>query len=209
MKVVYLDAQLRIHTKNIPESHSSTLIDIDTAWLSLGQLTLSNRDQVYDCFEAVQSEVPEESTFNFKHWYSAYHQSTLCVWYAMPKSLLEHLPQDTVAAQAQTILFGMPKLWPNVLNKKPLACLVNTGVVKHLAGYVQGHCVCYKQIHDGENIDLRYQWQYLKQEHPQWQFENRVYISEKHARHDDFDVFIQVDEAANMLDARAALYGFN
>lgn len=211
MQFIYLDMHRRAHVKTFSAGHPSTLIDIDPSWLSLGYVSLPKRKHKLECFEAIQSQAPQDSYFTFRHWYVKPQHMTECMWYAVPKNLLENInvALDARSTAVKSFLFELPRFWPGLLGEKPTACLVSLGELQYLVGYVNDCCVCYKKIEASQALKITHHWHYLRQEYPQWQFDQHILLSDSKQHAQGFDQFIHIAPDSNHIITRAKLYGLH
>lgn len=211
MQFFYLDPQAQIHGVQIPHAIHRPIIDIDVHWLHIGHKTFKKRLHGMDCFEKIAAEIPDDHQFTFRQWYTRHSQTTECVWYSVPKHVLAQLPN--MGAQAKSVVFELQKFFPPALRNKSVVCFLEVPHCELAAGFVQGHCVCFKKLPAEAPIQVQHEWSYFQQAYPQWTFDHSVYLTyrsvgentliQTHAQ------TIHISGSDDIISNRVKLYGLD
>jgi hypothetical protein len=211
MQFYYLDPQGVVHAREISSKIPEPIIDIDLQWLHLGHQIYPKRLHSMACFEKLSRIVPEDHQFAFRQWYESRTDSTHCLWYSIPKSILAELPEAKM--QAKSLIFVLPKFFPLSCRNKSVLCFVDLPDCELVAGYMHGHCVCFKKLPAHAPVNVQHEWSYLQQTYPQWTFDHSVYLTQRvHTENSLVQTHrhtIQMNAYENNLSNRIYLYGLH
>lgn len=208
MQFIYFDAQASLHSISISRSEH-TIADIDVHWLDIGHESFPGRLHAMACFEKTLERVPEDHQFTFRSWYDMPQRVTHCMWYSVPKMVLNSLPHHPI--QTKSLLFMLPRFFSSAIRKKSVLVFVNLLGCEMVAGYVRGICVCFKKLPSKHVFDAQHEWAHVQQAYPQWMFDHSLVIT---AQPDDHLGLIQTHQhtvclkaSPQVLDNRMKLYG--
>lgn len=211
MHFYYIDAQAELHTAPIRSSLPQAYVDIDMHWLTLGHAVFPHRLHGMACFERIVSAIPDDHQFSFRSWYDMQRRMTHCMWYSIPKILLEGLPQQGLVAKS--LIFMLPSYFPPAYRNKNVLVFVDVPCCEMVVGYVRGHCVFFKNLPNHVAVNAQHEWLHVQQAYPQWSFEHSVYLC---SRATVENTLVQTHQTVIMLDAfsqplknRIMLYGLN
>jgi hypothetical protein len=205
----YLDSQAQIH-QTILSRPSPSIVDIDVQWLRSGHRMYPERLDGMRCFENLTSEIPEEHQFTYRSWYDSRARSTHCIWYAIPKSILKLIPDQSI--QAKALPFVIHQFFPPVCRSKSVICFIDIPQCEMVVGYVRGHCVCFKKLLPNTRVNIQQEWQYFQQLYPQWVFDHSLYFTT--SQHQENNLFqthqhtVHLDLQSSHIENRMKIYGF-
>lgn len=211
MQFFHLDAQAQLHVAEQKLIIPQSIVDIDLDWLQLGHKVFPHRLHAMECFEKISTLIGEDHQFTFRRWYDSRHRSTHCIWYSIPKKLLKLLPNTPI--QAKALIFVLPRYFPPSCRNKSVVCFVELPHCESIAGYIHGHCVCFKKLPLHKPLNVQQEWQYLQQTYPQWLFEHSLYLTHQPQAHNSLiqthQHTLHMNADSNLLINRMSLYGIN
>jgi hypothetical protein len=210
MYFFYLDSKAEIHVAALPHL-KQPIVDIDLQLLNFGHKVFPQRLHGLDCFEKIARDISEDHQFTYRYWYDGRARSTHCIWYSVPKIVLNRLPEQ--CTQTHSFAFMLMKFFPPSCRNKSVICFVALPGCEAVVGYVQGHCVCFKKLPPKQTVNVQQEWQYIQQAYPQWNFEHSIYFSPDiqadNALTRTHQHTIHVDSSSTTLNNRIKLYGLD
>jgi len=211
MQFYYIDPEGSVHARAISKTIPQPIVDIDMQWLSFGHKIFPRRLHSMTCFEKLLGVVPENHQFAFRQWYEPRTDATHCLWYSLPKSILAMLPEPNM--QAKSLVFVLQKFFPPSCRNQSVLCFVDLPDCELVAGYMHGHCLCFKKLPARTLVNVQHEWLYLQQAYPQWTFDHSVYLTNRTATENTLvqthQHTINIDATENILNNRILLYGLN
>jgi hypothetical protein len=211
MQFYYLDSQGSVHAHALSKAIPQSIVDIDLQWLNLGHKIFPKRLHSMICFEKLLGVVPEDHQFAFRQWYEPRTDATHCLWYSVPKNILSNLPEANM--EAKSLVFVLQKFFPPSCRNQSVLCFVDLPDCELVAGYLHGHCLCFKKLPARTPINVQHEWLYLQQAYPQWTFDHSVYLTCRSGSENNLvqthQHILHLDVTENILASRILLYGLD